>query len=346
MIYGTLLSLLRLPVLVIFVLNLHQQIVDAENEYFAQPPKTVYLRPSGGLLVSGRGNFRPGFLPKSSEKVRLIDVTTLTLYRDAYTTGRRSAPIPQIQCVGGSAKGKFEPRVVQCYNRGYDGNDVQWECKAEMSNQYEFGKIRISCEGYDYPDDPYILRGSCGLKYNLEYSQEGRNNYDKGKKYQVRLHMRKIMSKFGSLTLSTVIILLLFLLLVYFSCAQSTTGDGRTRRSGWGWDQGPQPPPGGPPPPGFKSFTRPFDAPPTYEESFYGPSGSQSQSSGPGFFSGLGLGGLAGYLYGRSQNSENFRCRRPQESFWSSSHSGYRDDSPGPSTSRTTSGGSFYSLNV
>ncbi|KAM3715687.1 U3 small nucleolar RNA-associated protein [Dirofilaria immitis] len=65
MIYGTLLSLLRLPVLVIFVLNLHQQIVDAENEYFAQPPKTVYLRPSGGLLVSGRGNFRPGFLPSN-----------------------------------------------------------------------------------------------------------------------------------------------------------------------------------------------------------------------------------------------------------------------------------------
>lgn len=47
----------------------------------------------------------------SSGKVRLTDVTTLTLYRDKYTTGRRSAPIPQIQCVGGSAKGKFEPKV-------------------------------------------------------------------------------------------------------------------------------------------------------------------------------------------------------------------------------------------
>lgn len=74
--------------------------------------------------------------------------------------------------------------------------------------------------------------------------------------------------------------------------------------SGWGWDQGPPPPPGNgrPPPPGFKSFTRPSDAPPTYEESFQNTFGTQSQSSGPGFFSGLGLGGLAGYMYGRSQN--------------------------------------------
>ncbi|EJW77444.1 hypothetical protein WUBG_11653, partial [Wuchereria bancrofti] len=73
-------------------------------------------------------------LCEGSGKVRLVDVTTLTLYRDKYTTGRRSSPIPQIQCVGGSANGKFEPRVVQCYNRGYDGVDVQWECKAEMGD--------------------------------------------------------------------------------------------------------------------------------------------------------------------------------------------------------------------
>lgn len=74
--------------------------------------------------------------------------------------------------------------------------------------------------------------------------------------------------------------------------------------SGWGWDQGPPPPPGNgrPPPPGFKNFARPTDAPPTYEESFYNASTAQSQFSGPGFFSGLGLGGLAGYLYGRNQN--------------------------------------------
>jgi hypothetical protein len=27
-----------------------------------------------------------------------------------------------------------------------------------------------ACAGYDYPDDPYILRGSCGLEYELNYA--------------------------------------------------------------------------------------------------------------------------------------------------------------------------------
>ena len=80
------------------------------------------------------------------------------------TTGRRSSPVPQIRCVGGSAGClAFQPRVVQCINRGSDGYDVQWECKTDMDSAYRFGKIQVSCEGYDYPDDPYILRGSCGV---------------------------------------------------------------------------------------------------------------------------------------------------------------------------------------
>ena len=32
-----------------------------------------------------------------------------------------------------------------------------------MDNSYRFGKVEVYCEGYDYPDDPYILRGSCGV---------------------------------------------------------------------------------------------------------------------------------------------------------------------------------------
>ena len=106
-------------------------------------------------------------------KVLLQDVKTLTLYADRMTTGRRSSPVPQLTCVGGSAQGQFKPQVVQCYNRGWDGSDVQWECKSDMDNAYRFGRVEVVCEGYDYPDDPYILKGSCGLEYTLDYTQEG-----------------------------------------------------------------------------------------------------------------------------------------------------------------------------
>ncbi|XP_010226467.1 PREDICTED: RE1-silencing transcription factor [Tinamus guttatus] len=50
---------------------------------------------------------------------------------------------------------------------------LQWECKADLESSYRFGEIEVSCEGYDYPGDPYILEGSCGLLFSLELTEEG-----------------------------------------------------------------------------------------------------------------------------------------------------------------------------
>ncbi|KTF78018.1 hypothetical protein cypCar_00028197, partial [Cyprinus carpio] len=105
----------------------------------------------------------------------------LTLYRGRYTTARRSSPVPQLQCVGGSAGcGSFVLEVVQCYNRGSDGIDTQWECKADMDNTYRFGRVEVSCEGYTSPNDAYVLRGSCGLEYTLELTAEGKQQHTHG----------------------------------------------------------------------------------------------------------------------------------------------------------------------
>ena len=43
---------------------------------------------------------------------------------------------------------------------GSDRPDVWWECKAEMENMCKFGTIRVSCEGYDHPEDPHMLKGT------------------------------------------------------------------------------------------------------------------------------------------------------------------------------------------
>ena len=40
---------------------------------------------------------------------------------------------------------------------------IQWECKTDMDSRYRFGEIAVNCEGYSYPDDPYVLKGSCGV---------------------------------------------------------------------------------------------------------------------------------------------------------------------------------------
>lgn len=108
------------------------------------------------------------------DSVLLRDIQALTFYKNRHTTARRSNPVPQLKCVGGSAGCHvFIPEVVQCVNRGWDGVDVQWECKTDMDNAYRFGVIEVSCEGYNHPSDDYILKGSCGLEYTLELTQEG-----------------------------------------------------------------------------------------------------------------------------------------------------------------------------
>lgn len=36
-----------------------------------------------------------------------------------------------------------------------------------MPTKYEFGRMSVSCEGYDGPNDPYVLVGSCGVSKSI-----------------------------------------------------------------------------------------------------------------------------------------------------------------------------------
>eukprot|EP00727_Mastigamoeba_balamuthi_P002242 m51a1_g12014 hypothetical protein (140) ;mRNA; r:152-733 len=100
-------------------------------------------------------------------RVLLSEVRALTLRRGAMTAGRRSAPVPQLVC-SRTPDPAYEPSVVQCLNRGPDSTgNIQWKCEAELDSAVQFDELDVSCEGYESPDDPYILAGSCGLTYSL-----------------------------------------------------------------------------------------------------------------------------------------------------------------------------------
>eukprot|EP01101_Sappina_pedata_P011740 TRINITY_DN7937_c0_g1_i1.p1 TRINITY_DN7937_c0_g1~~TRINITY_DN7937_c0_g1_i1.p1 ORF type:complete len:417 (-),score=86.50 TRINITY_DN7937_c0_g1_i1:77-1327(-) len=104
-------------------------------------------------------------------KALLSDIKVLTLYKGQMTTGRRLSPVPQIKCVGGSAAGLYEPAVIQCHNMGSDGIYIKWRCETTLPSEYKLGELHVSCEGYDRPSDTFVLAGSCGLEYHLEYSK-------------------------------------------------------------------------------------------------------------------------------------------------------------------------------
>ncbi|XP_009994270.1 PREDICTED: store-operated calcium entry-associated regulatory factor [Chaetura pelagica] len=224
-----------------------------------------------------------------SRRVLLREVQALTFHRGQHTASRRAAAVPQLQCTGGSAGCSRVPDVVQCYNKGWDGYDVQWQCKADLEKAYRFGQIEVSCEGYDYPDDPYILRGSCGLLFRLELTEEGERRMKSSGSFGSGYYQ----STKDSSGCGTGAIILIILLVLVFGAQKLFPGNQQLQETLCSSDGSPGPSwqsQQAPPPPGFKSSFTGGDS--------FGTHSSQGTNSGPGFWTGLGAGGLLGYLAG------------------------------------------------
>lgn len=60
---------------------------------------------------------------------------------------------------------------MNCDNSGFDEgkSKFDWKCHADISDRVTFNHVEVICEGYDYPEDDYILLGSCGLEFSLDY---------------------------------------------------------------------------------------------------------------------------------------------------------------------------------
>jgi len=196
-----------------------------------------------------------------------------------------------------------------------------------MDNLYRFGNIAVSCEGYDYPDDPYILAGSCGLEYTLDLTKEGQaqgqpNSQSQRDTYygsQTKSHHKSDSWDFTDILM--LLIVCLFIYAIYKTCFAArgpqevphgpAGGFGPGGGGGPGGNDAPPPYDDPPPPYGW----RPTDNKPPQSSS--GPTGSSyrsassgsanagradGSSSGPGFWTGLGAGGLLGYLAGGNTN--------------------------------------------
>jgi len=261
---------------------------------------------------------------EKNNKMKLQDVQVLTLHQGKMTTGRRSSPVPQLNCVGGSAKGLFNPQVVQCYNRGWDGMDVQWECKTDLDMEYRLGSVNVLCEGYDYPDDPFILTGSCGLEYTLELTQAGREKQKSSNSYSSSNYGHHYTSdgyqeKYGESRwkgLGDLIILGVVAIVIYavYKTCIDTQEMGDRQYSSTGSDGYP----GGS---GGSGSGGGWTNPNTGHRGNYGTGGGYDDGNcgagggarrrgtgaggmgGGNFWPGLGVGGLLGYMFGARNNT-------------------------------------------
>uniref|UniRef100_A0A1I7T0P8 Store-operated calcium entry-associated regulatory factor n=1 Tax=Caenorhabditis tropicalis TaxID=1561998 RepID=A0A1I7T0P8_9PELO len=263
------------------------------------------------------------------------------------TTGRRVSPTMQLQCVGGSAKGAFSPKVVQCANQGFDGSDVQWRCDADLPHDMEFGSISVSCEGYDYPDDPYILRGSCGLQYELEYTSGS------GNKSVSRRSSESRWDQFATFVVVAFIAYVIYAMWTNRNQNPETAG----YRSGGGGPGGPGSGGGGGPG-GYPSAPPPYDdnygKPPPYgfrgdsqsgggcqgSSSSGGTSGSGGRNEGGSFWTGATLGAIGGYLANSFLNNNNAYARpRYNRGFFEDTGFSSSNSWASPSTSTRSSSG-------
>lgn len=107
-----------------------------------------------------------------TDRVLLQDVSVLTFKPGQYTSDHI---LPQMNCKGIYCDETYNYNVnsIQCKNTGFDGHDVNWKCTAYINNKssrYEYfvNNFQVMCKGYSYPDDPYILHGSCSVDYKVD----------------------------------------------------------------------------------------------------------------------------------------------------------------------------------
>ncbi|KAF4983112.1 hypothetical protein FZEAL_1406 [Fusarium zealandicum] len=235
---------------------------------------------------------------RPKDAIKLSDVQSLTLRGNgAMTNHRRVGAIPQLRCV--SRKGLcdiYDINVMRCTNQGssWGDEDVQWSCKASLPDELKLGSTDVICEGYDSPDDPYVLKGSCGVEYTVALTKKGEHRYPDIANGGWFSDGQGGID--GGALVFTVIFVSVLGWIIYSACCRVQEVGGnparpRRRRDGWspgGWG------PGGPGGPGD-------DPPPPYP----GTKPQNTDAWRPGFWSGAAGGAAAGYWAGNRNNNGN-----------------------------------------
>ncbi|CAH8580921.1 unnamed protein product [Heterobilharzia americana] len=264
------------------------------------------------------------FCEAKSDRILLRNIDALTFYHDRLAQSRKGYRLPQLKCIGGSGfkYPEYYPKTVQCYNRGFDGREVQWECKAELDKAVSFGPVNVNCEGYDYPEDDYILHGSCALEYELNL-----RHHRKERRYDRAFEKAYISARNNSGYLIIGLLILTAVGIWYFCIRSSGFPYEHVTESDGSFPHGP--------PPSYEEtilnndedyFTRrrsPPSAPPEYGWSSHlintsrGSSHShwrkaEDQTSHSWLYNGIsaGAGFLGGYFMG-SRSSNSAGCSRP-----------------------------------
>ncbi|KAF2199277.1 DUF1183-domain-containing protein [Delitschia confertaspora ATCC 74209] len=280
----------------------------------------------------------------ANKKVKLSQVQSLTLRKDKMTSHRRVSAIPQLKCISGSGCPHYQIDILRCKNSGsdYSSEDIQWTCTASLPPEFKLGATDVICEGYDSPDDPYILKGSCGVEYRLLLTEKGEEKYgrkgwwgggdndDAGRGGEGEsLLGEKVANMIFWVIFVGVAVWIAYSALTAYLRGPTTLGTAPGGRPGWGGGGGGG---GGG---GWYPGGNDDDPPPPYDwrpssnpKRTYGT--TRDQSWRPGFWSGALGGAAAGYMAGNRGRSN--RTDRANEGLWGGGSGGRQSGSGGGSS--------------
>ncbi|MBW0488037.1 hypothetical protein O181_027752 [Austropuccinia psidii MF-1] len=253
----------------------------------------------------------------SNQKILLSSIPTITFYDGEKTTHRRTFPVSQLTCKG-PACSRFRPDVVQCYNQGGSGSEINWKCVADLPSNIKLGRVEVACEGWDHAADPYILKGSCGLTYTLKQldSTKSSSTGPTGDLSITALIFWAIFLGVAFLILYPLLRSLIISLLPFMDrfLPNSSSGGGGPGGGGGGWGRGN---------PRFWGGGRPSDPPPPYSARDP-PKPSAGEFWRPGFWTGLAAGSAATHLFQNRQTQPDY-----SENIWNPFTSSTVFSSPG-----------------
>ncbi|KAJ4391620.1 hypothetical protein N0V93_005239 [Gnomoniopsis smithogilvyi] len=140
----------------------------------------MHLHPVSSLLALLTLSAGAAQAAKPRDAILLSQVESLTLRGDKQTTHRRVSAIPQLKCISNrDICAKHAIDLMRCENKGsgYDSEDIQWSCTAQLPPELKLGSTDVICEGYSSPDDPYVLKGSCGVEYRMVLTRAGEDKW-------------------------------------------------------------------------------------------------------------------------------------------------------------------------
>lgn len=227
---------------------------------------------------------------------------------------------------------------MRCVNQGsgYNSEDIEWSCTANIPEEFKLGSTDVICEGYESPDDERVLKGSCGVEYRLLLTSKGEEKYGGGWFSSTRGTGADEGTDWGGYLFGLLFLGVLFWIL--YSMWAGYQGGPAARRPprqggywGGGWGGG-----GG----GGGGGNDPYDPPPPYPGKRNSSGYTGAEGWRPGFWSGALGGAAAGYMAGNRGGRQETRGI-PRSNGWfggGNTGSGWGVPTRGSSSSSSGSG--------